>query len=240
MEEQLKGQFWTPNNPELKHFGEIVLSTARQRQEIVIYGTFPEFDRLHYNINFHEDISCLYGYTKERKFITLLGLRIIDVNVSLGPAETSAFKSEHRLSFKQFICGPVQLPHNSLVNRISVTAQFMEAWGKTDPIQMEINKGSISEDQPCKSYHLLPGEPVIIPFGLDRCTFYDYLNYKQQFQTNHLEVKQQNYLHFIFQQNLEINQLYVFLKRFREFYSLITGVNLGLSRIIIRHDDTAC
>lgn len=237
MEEQLKGQFWTPKNPGLKHFGEIAFSTIQKQHEIIIYGTFPEFEPLHNNINFHEDISCMYGFTRDRKFVTLLDLRIIDANLSTVSFESSAFKSEHRLSFKQLIHGPVQLLCNSLINRVSITAHFMEAWGKTNPITMEINEKSIAGDQPTKSYLLRPGEPITIPFGKDSCTFYDYLRHRQRFHINHLEVKQRNCLHFVFQQDIEIGQLYIFVKRFREFYTLITGVNLGLEQIIVRNID---
>lgn len=238
MEEQLKGQFWMPNDSSLKHFGEIALSIVQKQYKIILYGTFPEFDPLHNNINFHEDIPCMYGFTRDGKFVTLLDLRIIGANLSSAPAESSAFKSEHQLSFKQFIYGPVQLRYGSLINRVSVTAQFMEAWGKTDPILTEMNRESATGEPPSKSYHLRPGEPTSIPFGQDICTFYDYLTHKQQFNINRLEVKQQNCLHFIFQQDLEIGQLYFFVKRFREFYTLITGVNLGLNRIVIHSSDT--
>jgi len=233
MEEELKGYFWMPNKPELKHFGEVILSTSQKKNEVIIYGSFPEFDRLHYNINFHDDIPYLYGYTRDKKFITLLGLRITGASLSPNPPESSAFKSEHKLSFSQFICGPIQFPFNFSINRISVTAQFMEAWGIPNPIEMEVKTSDNSDESPSKSYNLKPGKPISIPFEPDTCTFYDYLSHSHKFQINHLELKQRNCLSFTFQRNLEISELYIFLEKFREFYTLITGVNLGLDLIVI-------
>ena len=238
MEETLKGHFWTAEDENLKHFGEIMVSTRDNKYELTIYGSFPLFERQHHNINFHDDILCLYGFTKEGGYITLVGLRIEGATVTPTTGEHSAFRSLHKLSFRQIITGVKIFDAGSLINRLSVSAQFLSGWTKTDPIRQKlVEEKEDGDGKPSQIYELYDVDPVSIPFEEGRCTFYDYISHQQKFDVNSLSIQQANCFYFQFDQDLTVEELYVFLKKFREFYSMLTGVNLGLNTITIRDSE---
>lgn len=235
MEETLKGYFWAEQDENLKHFGEITVSTRDKKYEVTIYGSFPLFERQYRDINFHDDIPCLYGYTKERGYVTLIGLRIKGATVTPATGKHSAFRNAHKLSFRQFITGVRTFEVGSKINRLSVSAQFLSGWTKTDPIRQKlVEEKKDGDGKPSQIYELYDIDPVSIRFEEGRCTFYDYISTQHKFDINNLNIQQINCFYFEFNDDLSIEKLYVFLKRFREFYSMLCGVNLGLNSITFR------
>lgn len=232
MEENLKGYFWTAEEVKLKHFGEILISTRDKKQEIIIYGSFSMFELLHQDINFHDDIPCLYGFTKERRYITLIGLRIEYASGTLSSDhDNSAFKAEYRLSFRQLITGPRLFESSNTLNKISISGQFLGGWTKSDPIRRKLTSLESKNKSPSEIYELYQTDPISFPFDSATCLFYDYISTQHKFDINHLEVRQKACFHFEFNEDITTEKLYEFLQKFREFYSLLSGVNLGLDHI---------
>ena len=234
MEESLKGYFWTAEDPNLKHFGEIVVSTKEKKQQITIYGSFPEFERQHLDINFHDDIPCLYGFTKERRYITLIGLRIEYTSGSFGnDTEKSSFKAEYKLSFRQLIAGPAKFEADKKFNKVSISAQFLGGWTKSNSIRQKPISTKPAKKTPSEIYELHRTDPISFSFESGTCLFYDYISSQHRFDINHLDIQQKTCFDFQFNQAMSVEELYLFLQKFREFYTLLTGVNLGLGPITL-------
>ncbi|WP_025146469.1 HEPN domain-containing protein [Pedobacter jeongneungensis] len=232
MEDTLKGYFWTADDELLKHYGEITISAKANQYEIKIYGSFPIFEKPYSDINFHDDILCIYGFTKEQNYITIIGLRLENIVGATTTHEHSAFRSEHVLSFRQFISGSRLFNPADKINTLSVSAQFLNGWTKSDSIRQKMphpnRKGGIN---PALGYDLYEVEPLNIPFPYGICTFHDYIKRNHRFDVNNLNIQQQTCFFFQFKIDMDIEAVYIFLQRFREFYSLVNGVNLGLCNI---------
>lgn len=233
MEETLKGYFWSPENPELQHYGEVTLSTKQKNHQLVVYGSFPAFSKVHANINFHDDIPYLFGFTKEKKFVTLVGLRIVHASFNTQATDgTSAFRAEHWLSFRQIILGSQLFDTSTKLNTVSIGAQHLSSWSAADPIRHKGNPNPApSLNKPLHTYQLYRTPQVVIPFKDASCTFNEHVNTQHSGEPNRLDLQQESYFQFVFKEDIALEQLYEFLGRFREWYSLLSGINLGLGPI---------
>ena len=122
----IKGYFWAPSQPEIKRYGEITISEDSSKFSLNLKGFLPPFQPILYNFNYHDKIPIINGFSNDKDWLTVGGLRIQNILGSIGHDLTSNQTTEVELNADYLVISSKQTTLSQLnsIKKLSFSPQF--------------------------------------------------------------------------------------------------------------------
>ncbi|MBE9585708.1 hypothetical protein IM792_14725 [Mucilaginibacter sp. JRF] len=243
--EIITGYFWDPSQPDSQVFGELTINVSKDQIKLKLHGMIACLELPMWQINYHQAIAVIQGYTTSRECLSLFQLRVEhyeNLSHDSDPKSLNRKSTTIRLHCERYI---ISANHFFLGNerfrchQLKFLPQFSEELDEGDNFTSNFREVHFTDDDYLEkkgdtlTYTLQGKPPLDIPFSGGKLQYTGSFGDLPLMPRNSLRIEKSYCFKFIFDTPLTFPEMHTFLKKSRTFFTLMTGTYLGLENIRI-------